>query len=126
MANFEQALVEELRLRLVNIFPLVAPEGVLAPYVVYKSSYGERDRSFEGYTASREIDVALHIVAGNYSDLKINENTILDALLLLEGRKMGTALIPVQSVTYDQPDEMVDPVTKENHCIIEMKFRIGG
>lgn len=124
MANFEKALVQELRKVLPDVFPLVAPEGTPTPYIVYMSSYGERDRSFEGYTIQREINVTVHVVGGSYSLMKEHTNNMLDSLLQLEGSKMGTDLIPVHHVNYTQPEEMIDPVTKENHCFTDLTFRI--
>jgi hypothetical protein len=124
MANFEKALVQELKKVLPAVFPLVAPEGTPTPYIVYMSSYGERDRVFEGYGQQREIDVTIHVVAGSYSEMKDTTNVMLDSLLLLEQSTMGTDLIQVQSVTYEHPDEMIDPITKENHCYTDIKFRI--
>lgn len=124
MANFEKALVQELKKVLPAVFPLVAPEGTPAPYIVFMSSYGDRDRFFEGYGAQREIDITIHVVGGSYSAMKEATNFMIDALLLLERSTMGTDKIPVQHVMYEQPEEMVDPITKENHCFTELKFRI--
>lgn len=124
MANFEKALVQELKKVLPAVFPLVAPEGTPTPYIVYMSSYGDRDRVLEGYGTQREIDVTIHVVGGSYSEMKEATNNTIDTLLKLEQATMGTDLIPVQHVMYEQPDEMVDPITKENHCFTELKFRI--
>jgi hypothetical protein len=124
MANFEKALVQELKKVLPNVFPLIAPEGTPTPYIVYMSSYGDRDRVFEGYGPQREIDVTVHVVGGSYSDMKEYTNTMIDSLLLLEQSTMGTDMITVQHVTYEQPEETIDPVTKENHCFMDLKFRI--
>ncbi|SEN19166.1 DUF3168 domain-containing protein [Paenibacillus sp. OV219] len=124
MANFEKALTQELKKVLPKVFPLIAPEGTPVPYIVYKSSYGDRDRVLEGYGQQREIDVTVHVVGGSYSDMKNYTNTMIDSLLLLEQSTMGTDLIPVQHVHYEQPEEHVDPITKENHCFTEFKIRI--
>lgn len=122
MANFEKALTQELKKVLPAVFPLVAPEGTPTPYIVYMSSYGQRDQVLEGYTDQREIDVTVHVVGGSYSDMKDYTNAMIDSILALT--VMGTDLIPVQHVHYEQPDEMIDPVTKENHCFTDFKIRI--
>lgn len=120
--SFEKALKQELKKVLPSVFPLVAPEGTPTPYIVYKSSYGQRDHMLEGYTDQREIEVSAQVVGSSYEEMKGYANTMINALLAL--KVMGTDLIPVQHVTYEQPEEMVDPVTKENHCITDFKFRI--
>lgn len=124
MANFEKALTQELKKVLPKVFPLIAPEGTPVPYIVYNSSYGERDRVLEGYGQGREVNVTVHVVGGTYEVMKQLTNTMIDSLLLLEQNTMGTDLIPVQSVHYDEPEEHVDPITKENHCFTEFKIRI--
>lgn len=122
--SFEKALTQELEKVLPNVFPLVAPEGTPTPYIVYKSSYGQRDHVLEGYTNNKEIDVAIHVVGGSYTDMKQYTNAVIDSLLAFQGGLMGTDLIPVQAVSYHPPDEMVDPVTKENHSITDLTIRI--
>lgn len=120
--SFEKALTQELEKVLPDVFPLVAPEGTPTPYIVYASSYGQRDHMLEGYTANKEINVAVHVVGGSYTAMKQYTNAMLDSLLAMT--TMGTDLVNVQHVTYEQPDEMVDPITKENHSITELTFRI--
>ncbi|KRE33426.1 DUF3168 domain-containing protein [Paenibacillus sp. Soil724D2] len=122
MANFEKALTQELKKVLPAVFPLIAPEGTATPYIVYMSSYGQRDHMLEGYTEQRDIEVTVHVVGGSYSDMKEYTNTMIDSMIILS--TMGTDLIPVQSVSYEAPDEMIDPITKENHSFTEFKFRI--
>lgn len=121
--SFEKALTEELGKVLPNsVYPLVAPEGTPTPYIVYVSSYGDRDMTLDGYVVSKEIDVSIQVVASSYSDLKQYTNALIDALVSL--KKMGTDLIPVQHIHYDRPEEMVDIVTFENHSITDFKFRL--
>jgi hypothetical protein len=122
--SFEKALTEELEKIVPDVFPLVAPEGTPTPYIVYKSSYGHRDYLLDGYMVNREIEVAVQVVGGSYSEMKQHTNAMIDSLLAFQGGRMGTDLVPVQSVQYLQPDEMVDTVTKENHSVTELTFRI--
>lgn len=122
--SFEKALTEELEKVLPDVFPLVAPEGTPMPYIVYSSSYGQRDYMLGGYMDTKEIEVTIQVVGGSYSDMKQFTNAMIDSLLTFQGEFMGTDQLPVQSVQYEQPDEMVDPVTKENHSITEFTFRI--
>lgn len=122
MATFEKALTEELEKVLPDVFPLIAPEGTNVPYIVYHSSYGQRDLLLDGYGMQREIDTTIHVITKSYADMKQYTNSVINSLLIL--KSMGTDQIPVQHVQYQNPDEMIDPITKENHSFTDFTFRI--
>jgi hypothetical protein len=120
---FEKALTEELEKVLPDaVYPLVAPEGTPLPFIVYASSYGDRDLTLDGYQINKEIEVSVQVVASSYFEMKQYTNTMIDALIAL--KVMGTDRIPVQHVHYEKPHESVDPVTFHNHSITDFTFRI--
>lgn len=120
--SFEKALTEELTKILPEVYPLVAPEGTPTPYIVYVSSYGDRDLTLGGYEVTREIEVMIQIVGGSYAEMKQHTNAVIDSMIAL--KTMGTDLIPVQHVRYENPHEAVDIVSFLTHSVTEFKFRI--
>lgn len=72
MASFEEALRTELAgiTGLTNkVFPLTAPPGTTAPYVVYETSTIE-DKAMEGFLSTVTTSVTLDLVATSYATLK--------------------------------------------------------
>ena len=124
MASFENAIRQELEKTVTNVFPLFAPEGTPTPYCVYVSSYGERDLALEGYLASREIEVTVHIVAQTYEQMKTLTNGVMDNFCTFTNKKIGTDLLRIQAVKYDDPTEMVEPETKVAHSFVDFNFRL--
>lgn len=124
MANFEKALVEMLKDVTPNVYPLVAKEGVVAPYIVYESSYGERDYALEGHLVSREIDVTLYVIGGTYEEMKTITNNAYDLILSWQGQSIGTDAVTIQAISYDNPSERIDPMTYESVSICDFTFRI--
>jgi hypothetical protein len=120
--SFEKALTEELEKVLPDVYPLVAPEGTPTPYIVYVSSYGDRDLTLGGYEVTKEIEVMIQVVGGSYSEMKQHTNSVIDSLIALT--QMGTDLIKVQHVHYEKPQEAVDIVSFLPHSITEFTFRI--
>lgn len=121
--SFEKNLQMELVKVIPLVFPLVAPEGTAPPYCVYVSSYGQRDIALEGYLATRETDVTIHIVGQTYMDMKTYTNNVINALSGWQGKKIGPDLIYIQSSDYKKPQEMIDPDEYFAHSWVDFTFR---
>lgn len=121
--SFEKALRDELVKVIPAVYPLTAPENTQAPYVVYVSSYGDRDLTLDGYQTTKEVDVMVHVVGRNYADMKTYTNGVLNAMSGWQGKKIGTDLIYIQSVHYKNPTEVADPVTFMAHSWVDMTIR---
>ncbi|MCA0754907.1 DUF3168 domain-containing protein [Paenibacillus sp. N4] len=114
--RFEQAMVDEFQNSMLalsdNLYPLVAPAGTVAPYVVYASSEGEYDRTLEGYQGSRAIPVTINVVALNYDSLKQNTAAIIALLIGFQGRAIGGEGLHINELVLNEPDEFYDEETK--------------
>ncbi|MGO4185209.1 DUF3168 domain-containing protein [Paenibacillus sp. TAF43_2] len=125
--EFEPALVLELREIegfSSKIFPLVATEGVPAPYIAYSSSEGLREKNLSGYTNSKEIEVDLNIIAGTYKEMKRLTALVIDKLISFESRVIGKEGPFVQELKYERPVELYEPLPKLHRCVIEFIVHI--
>jgi hypothetical protein len=109
--NFEEALVEEFN-TIPNIldkaFPLMAPEGIKPPFIVYVSSEGVQDKTLQGYLSSKEVVCEIHVVHSNYNNVKSLSKQVISKIQSFYGRTIGTDGPFIQNVTYEKPTEVYE------------------
>lgn len=102
--TFEEALRTELiNITTLNnkVYPLNAPEGTVAPYIVYKSSEGLNDKSLNGFLESKEVSCELDVIHNSYANMKTLAKLIMDKLKSFEERTIGTAGPHIEELTFD-------------------------
>ena len=63
--TFEEALRTELiTIKELNekVFPLTAPEGKEAPYLIYVCSRGQNDKALGGFQKSKSVSVEINVI----------------------------------------------------------------
>lgn len=88
--TFEALLINTLNAipQLANkIYPLRAPEGFVAPFVIYVQSEEENDKDLEGYEPTISASYEVNVVAGNYNDLKRLGKQARNTILSLVGQQ---------------------------------------
>lgn len=120
--NFEEALRVELGTinGLANkVFPLYAPEGEKAPFVVYVPSEGVQGKSLQGYLSSKEVECEVNILQDSYSSLKALVKPVLEKLITFQGRVIGGEYGPfIQDLTYEPPVEVYEKEVSLYRCVI--------
>jgi hypothetical protein len=120
---FEVALREELVSIISQIYPLQAPEGTVAPYLIYTSSEGIYDKTLEGFLNSKEVSVELDIINISYSSMKALSKLIIDKLKTFEQRVIGTSGPYIQELTFsDDSPELYESEVNLYRKIISFKI----
>lgn len=111
-----------------KVFPLNAPEGTDAPYLVYISSEGQYDKSLDGFLDTKELGCELNILNVGYKNLKNLSKKVMDKLKSFEGRNIGTDGMYIQELTFDDDSpELYEDQVQFYRKIINFKisFREG-
>lgn len=132
--NFEAALTVELETiaALENrIYPLTAPEtsfDLTKPYLVYGSSEGLRTKTLGGYHSGKSVEGEINVIAPRYADMKSITAAVVDVLVSMEQRVIGTGGPYIQELTYETPVELYEEAPKLYRCLIdfEVYFDQGG
>jgi hypothetical protein len=133
--NLEDALSIELRsitefskekdeTTIYNIYPLNAPEGVEAPYLVYLSGELMEVKSLDGFISYGNVNIELNILALEYSDMKDLSKKVLTLIKTFLKRKIGDDGPYIQNLTLD-PDspEMWEEQVKLYRKIISFNIK---
>lgn len=132
--NFEPALVQELKTIAAfgnRVYPHVAPEakaGNGVPYLIYISSEGRRTKTLDGFHTSKHVNGELNVIAARYADMKALTTNVIDLLIGMEQRVIGTGGPYIQELTYNDPVEFYEEQPKLLRCLIdfEVYFDQGG
>jgi hypothetical protein len=106
-----------------KVFPIYAPEGTIAPFIIFVSSEGVQDKSFQGYLTSKEVDCEIYIVHNSYSGMKALTKEVLAKILSFQGRAIGDNGPFIQDVTYEKPIEKYENEVKLYRSAFDMKVR---
>jgi hypothetical protein len=107
--NFEEALRHELSTITGvqdKVYPVFAEEGIKPPFVIYVSSEGVPDMTFDGYLTSMELECEIHVVHTGYSEMKVLVKEVLSKLLTFYGRSIGIDGPFIRSLSFDRPTEV--------------------
>lgn len=132
--NIEDAIVEEMSTIPGidgKVYPANAPrtdknnQPIQAPYIIYLSTYGLRDKSLDGYQTSKSVEIELNVVGQTYPEMKAIAAQVMDKIISFERRVIGTDGPFVQELKYDKPVEMYEPLPKLHRCVIDCEFHIS-
>jgi hypothetical protein len=125
--DFEEALRAELSsiIEINNkVFPLNAPEGTLAPYIVYVSSEGLQEKTLDGYLDSKEIECEINILHSGYGSMKALTKEVLSKILSFQGRVIGLEGPYIHDLTYEKPAEIYENEVSLYRSVLEIKVCI--
>lgn len=124
--NFEAALTAELKtITALNnrIYPLTAPEqpfDLTTPYLIFITSEGMRTKTIgEGYQSGKAVQGEVNVVSPLYNTMKSITASVLDRLINMEQRTIGTGGPFIQEFTYEEPVEMFEDKPKLYRCVID-------
>ncbi|ALC92062.1 hypothetical protein AM500_21385 [Bacillus sp. FJAT-18017] len=124
--NFEEALTAELSSLpglADKVYPLNAPEGTPAPYIIYVSSEGLQDKSLKGYHSSKEVPCEINIFTDSYAGLKDLTQQVITKLVSFQSRNIGHSGPFIQNFTYEKPVELYENQVSLYRCLIEGIFK---
>ena len=124
--DFEQSLVYELST--INglagkVFPQMAEEGTLAPFVVYISSEGEKIMTLSGPTNMTELVCEIHLATESYEQLKSLSKAVLDRLRSFFQRVIGENGPYIKSISVTEPVEDHDTAMNYHKCSLDIRVR---
>ncbi len=124
--TFEEALRAELSSvkGLKNkVFPLNSKEGTKAPYIVYISSEGILDKTFNGFLNTKEVDCEINIIHKSYGEMKDLSRIVLEKIITFPGRYIGGYGPYIQNLTYEKPIELYENEVSLYRCVIDLKVK---
>lgn len=125
MVDFEQGLRIELQSIAglsKKIYPLSAPEGTNAPYIVYSKSSTDIIKTLDGNSKTRSGVYDIDILSNQYNNLQSLFMSVKEKLNGFIGRYIGGDSVYVQNVTYETILELYEPQVKWYRMSMEVRF----
>lgn len=102
-----------------KVFPMNAPEGEEAPYIVYISSDGAQLQTLSGFVPLSGGSPEVHILHTSYIGLKSLTPSVISLLQSFVGRRIGDNGPLIQELSYSDPVEIFEPELRLYRCMIE-------
>jgi hypothetical protein len=121
---FEQALEQELKtIAALNnrVYPLYSSEDIKSPYLIYASSEGLRTKTMDGYQPGKKVSGELNVIAPRYEQMKMITAQVIELIIGMTGRSIGTSGPFIQELIYDTPVELYEPQPKLYRCVIDFE-----
>jgi hypothetical protein len=126
--TFEAALTIELKtITALNnrVYPFTSTEekfSTATPYLIFKTSEGLRTKSMgEGYQQGKTVVGELNVIAPRYDDMKSVTKSVIDKIVSMEQRSIGTGGPYIQELTYEQPVELYEDKPKLYRCVMDFE-----
>ena len=85
--KFEDILKIKLKEVTQRVYPIVAPEGIKAPFIVFKQRNLKNIKTLDGYIRFIEGYYEIVLIANNYDELIENKDSIKERVISLIGVK---------------------------------------
>jgi len=125
--TFEAALAQELKTIGVlggRVYPLAAPEANRnkgTPYVIFVSSEGLRTKTLDGYQSGKTVPGEINVISDDYNELRSVTAAIVELLVGMEQRTIGSGGPFIQEVVYQEPRELYEEAPKLYRCLIDFE-----
>lgn len=87
-----------------KVFPLSAPEGTTAPYVVYVTTADTETDTLGGWIGSYDATVEINVIHSSYSGMKSMSKTVISALKTLNDSTYGGVDFQAVHIDSNQPE----------------------
>ena len=102
--TFEAALRTELMtITSLNnkVFPMRAPEGTEAPYLIYTTTLGDYDKSLEGWHKSKGVTVELNVIHDRAAAVRALSREVQALVMGFEGRQLASTGPLVDEIIFE-------------------------
>lgn len=124
--TFEEALrtelitIEELNEK---VFPLTAPEGTEAPYLIYVSSRGRHDKSLEGFQKSKSVSVEINVIHDRASKMRALARQVKTVIMGMEKRRIAETGPFIEEVIFEnEGTELYEHEVDLYRCVFDLTF----
>jgi len=124
--TFEEALRTELiTIGELNekVFPLTAPEGTEAPYLIYVSSRGRYDKSLEGFQKSKSVSVEINVIHDRASKMRALARQVKALIMGMEKRRIANEGPNIEEIVFEnEGTELYEHEVDLYRCVFDLTF----
>lgn len=124
--SFEKALraelitIEELNEK---VFPLTAPEGTEAPYLIYVCSRGQNDKALDGFQKSKSVSVEINVIHDRASEMRALARQVKALIMGMEKRRIANEGPFIEEVIFEnEGTELYEPEVDLYRCVYDLTF----
>ncbi len=84
-----------------KVFPMRAPEGTEAPYLIYTTTLGDYDKSLEGWHKSKGVTVELNVIHDRAAAVRALSREVQALVMGLEGKQLASTGPHINEIVFE-------------------------
>jgi len=124
--TFEEALrtelitIEELNEK---VFPLTAPEGTEAPYLIYVCSRGQNDKALDGFQKSKSVSVEINVIHERAAQMRALARQVKTVIMGMEKRRIAETGPYIEEIVFENEGiELYEHEVDLYRCVFDLTF----
>lgn len=123
--KFEDILKIKLKEVTQRVYPIVAPEGIKAPFIVFKQRNLKNIKTLDGYIRFIEGYYEIVLIANNYDELIENKDLIKERVISLIGVKDEIFINDID-IEFNGDNYVYDINAFQSNITLTIKYRESG
>ena len=123
--KFEDILKIKLKEVTQRVYPIVAPEGIKAPFIVFKQRNLKNIKTLDGYIRFIEGYYEIVLIANNYDELIENKDSIKERVISLIGIKDEIFINDID-IEFNGDNYVYDINAFQSNITLTIKYRESG
>ena len=123
--KFEDILKIKLKEVTQRVYPIVAPEGIKAPFIVFKQRNLKNIKTLDGYIRFIEGYYEIVLIANNYDELTENKDSIKERVISLIGVKDEIFINDID-IEFNGDNYVYDINAFQSNITLTIKYRESG
>ncbi len=123
--KFEDILKIKLKEVTQRVYPIVAPEGIKAPFIVFKQRNLKNIKTLDGYIRFIEGYYEIVLIANNYDELIENKDSIKERVISLIGVKDEIFINDID-IEFNGDNYVYDINAFQSNITLTIKYRESG
>ena len=123
--KFEDILKIKLKEVTQRVYPIVAPEGIKAPFIVFKQRNLKNIKTLDGYIRFIEGYYEIVLIANNYDELIENKDLIKERVISLIGVEDEIFINDID-IEFNGDNYVYDINAFQSNITLTIKYRESG
>lgn len=106
-----------------KVFPMRAPEGTEAPYLIYVSSRGRHDKALEGFQKSKSVSVEINVIHDRASKMRALARQVKALVMSMEKRRIANEGPCIEEIVFEnEGTELYEHEVDLYRCVFDLTF----
>ncbi len=106
-----------------KVFPMRAPEGTEAPYLIYVCSRGQNDKALDGFQKSKSVSVEINVIHERAAQMRALARQVKTVIMGMEKRRIAETGPYIEEIVFEnEGTELYEHEVDLYRCVFDLTF----